>query len=117
MTLKDLSLEHSYYASRSNFYSNEAQMNFRDWEGFYEEFSDADVDMNLVFRWDVFFENEDGYSMQIIIIAQRKGIYMPIIIESLKEENVPQIVSYLKPHFERLQDNWNPLTNFFTKCN
>ncbi len=110
MKIKDLAVDHDYYASDNNYYSNDASGNYENWNDFYEEFKDADIDMNLVFRWDVTRkEEEEGYFMQVIIIAQRKGIYMPIQIEDVKDEDVEQIKEFMKPHFEKLVSIWNPL--------
>ena len=53
MELKDLAIDHDYYASDSNYYSNDATGHYNTWADFYEEFKDADIDMNLVYRWDI----------------------------------------------------------------
>ena len=109
ITLKDLAVDHDYYTSESNYYSNEAAQHYTTWADFYEEFHDADVDMNLVFRWDIYQrEVSKRYWMQIVIIAQRKGIYMPILIDYVDETDVPQIIEYLKPHIEKIKNIWKP---------
>jgi len=116
MNLKDLAVRHDYYASESNYYSQEATGNYETWNDFYEEFNDADIDMNLIYRWDITeTEEKEKYSMFVVIIAQRKGIYMPIFIDSVEEKDVPQIKAFLKPHFEKLLRIWNPLTDDFLK--
>ena len=98
MTLKDLAIDHDYYASGSNYYSNDAGALYNTWADFYDEFADADIDMNLVYRWDVFKrEKGDGYHMQIVIIGQRKGIYIPIHISYVHEYDVNSILSFMKP--------------------
>jgi hypothetical protein len=113
--LSDLAIDHPYYASGSNYYSNDAAGHYNTWADFYEEFHDADVDMNLVFRWDIRKSEEKSkpYYMQVIIIAQRKGIYMPIHIDSVGEQDVPQIEQFMKPHFEKLLSIWQPLSDKF----
>lgn len=114
MELKDLSIDHDYYASDSNYYSNDARGHYNTWADFYEEFKDADIDMNLVYRWDITKRDESGrYYMQVVIIAQRKGIYMPIHIDYVDEKDVPQIKEFMKPHFEKLLSIWNPLSSEF----
>ena len=112
MELKYLAIDHPYYASDNNYYSNDIAQEYEKWEDFYEEFNDADVDMNLAYRWDI-KECEEGYYMEVFIIQQRKGIYMPILIKSVTEKDSAQIKEYLKPHFEKLLEIWNPLTNEF----
>ena len=53
MTLKDLAVEHDYYCHDSNYYSNDAGGEWNTWSDFYKEYNDADIDMNLIFRYDV----------------------------------------------------------------
>ena len=114
MELKDLAIDHDYYASGSNYYSNYASGHYNTWADFYEEFKDADIDMNLVYRWDITErEKSKRYYMQVVIIAQRKGIYMPIHIDYVDEKDVPQIKEFMKPHFEKLLRIWNPLSSEF----
>ena len=113
-TLKDLAIDHDYYASDSNYYSSDARGYYKTWADFYEEFKDVDIDMNLIYRWDITEDGNSGrYKMQIIIIGQRKGIYMPVHIDSVFEEDVPQIKEFLKPHFEKLLSIWKPLSGEF----
>lgn len=114
MDLKDLAVNHDYYASASNFYSNEVSGYFSTWADFYEEFCDADIDLNLVYRWDICRRDKSNhYYMQIIIIVQRKGIYMPIHVDYVDDKDVPQIIEFMKPHFEKLCRIWNPLSELF----
>lgn len=114
ITLKDLSVKHDYYASRSNFYNKECNEAYDTWQSFYDEYKDADIDMNLVFRWDIHeYDNANSFWMEIIIIQQRKGIYFPIYIRNVFEQDVQQIVEFMKPHFDKLKKNWKPLSNFY----
>lgn len=107
MTLKDLAIDHDYYASENNFYSNDAKGVFDNWDAFYREFGEADIDMNLVYRWDI-SEGKRGYYMQVFIIQQRKGIYTPVFINSIEEKDVIQIIAFLKPHLEKIKAIWSP---------
>ena len=119
-TLKKLAIKHPYYASDSNFYSNEASREFDTMTEFLEEFKEADVDMNLVYRWDVYVQEEDDkeqdpglgkYYAQVTIIHQRKGIYSPYQIKNINEEEVKQFIEYLKPHWDKLKEIWLPLSS------
>lgn len=110
MTLAELAIDHDYYASNSNYYSNSAGGHYATWADFYEEFHDADIDMNLVIRWDIHEREESKrYYMQVIIIAQRKGIYMPIRIDYVDEKDVETIIPFFKKHWEKLQRLWSPI--------
>lgn len=118
MKIKELAIKHDYYCSEMNFYSNEPSGEFENFEEFLEEFADADVDMNLVFRWDVREYNEsgredeelfkDGYYMEIFMMLQRKGIYKPIFIKEVSDKDASNIKKYLKKHHEKLMSLWKP---------
>lgn len=109
LTLKDLAIDHDYYCSESNYYSNKASMRYETFSDFYEEFHDADVDMNLVFRWDLHeLEECKRYYLEIFMIQQRKGIFKPIHIALFDERDVELLAKYLKPHIEKLKAIWKP---------
>lgn len=100
MTLHELfkiSEDHPYYCATSNFYSNDATGHHATMTDFLDEFEDADVDMNYVFRWDIDF-HDGSYSAEVHMIAQRKGIFMPQIIERIEEHEVERFLDYLKRH-------------------
>ncbi len=117
MTLAELAVDHPYYCSDSNYYSNDAGMVYDTMKEFLDEFEDADVDMNLVFRWDVKPDLSDEdyetplgtYYAEIFMMHQRKGIFSPFHIRSITEEDVPRFVEYLKVHQQTLQELWKPL--------
>lgn len=117
MTLEELAVDHPYYCADCNYYSNEAGATYDTMKEFLDEFEDADVDYNLVFRWDVKpnlseedYETPLGtYYAEVFIMQQRKGIFAPFYIRSITEDDVPRFVEYLKPHKERLEQIWMPL--------
>jgi hypothetical protein len=118
ITLRQLAIDHDYYASGSNHYSQEASRHYKTWADFYADFEDADIDMNLVYRWDISEREASGrYDMQVTMIQQRKGIYMPIHIQCVDEKDVPQIIEFMKPHFEKLLSIWKPLSSIYSKPN
>lgn len=111
ITLSDLAIEHDYYSSESNYYSNEAKGVHKTFADFYEEFKDADIDMNLIFRWDIRKREGSGrYSADIFMILQRKGIYMPHRIEYIDEIDVPKFKELMLKHWEKLNSIWKPLS-------
>lgn len=112
LQLKELAIKHDYYASGNNYYSNDAVGKYDTWADFYEEFAEADVDMNLVYRWDIHEREKAGrFYMQVVIINQRKGIYLPIHINYVDDKDVPQIIEFMKPHFDKLLSIWQPLSS------
>lgn len=78
---------------------------------FYSEFHDADVDMNLIFRWDVHEREESGrFYMSIFMIHQRKGIYHPIRIGYVDDADMKTIVPFMQKHWETLNSIWKPIS-------
>jgi hypothetical protein len=111
LTLEKLAVDHDYYASGSNYYSNDCSTSWDSWKDFYEEFKNSDTDMNLVYRWDINRLEEGEYYMQIIIIGQRKGLYLAHQISNLIEEDLKTMVPYLMKSYDKLQKIWKPLNN------
>lgn len=110
-----LPTDHPYHCSAQNYYSNEPYQEFETLYDFLEEFGDADVDMNLVFRWDVNKYDEeserDGFYLEIFMILQRKGIFCSKRIQDFKKSDVPDLEKFLKPHWDKLKEMWVPLSN------
>lgn len=112
MILKELAVDHSYYCSKNNYYSNDAAQSYESWKDFESEYLNADKDFNFVFRWDIKLKDEEKegeYFMEIFMMQQRKGIFIPIQIKSISEENVPQIIEYLKGYSEYIKELWSPI--------
>lgn len=107
---------HDYYAHSSNYCCKDCAGEYANWQSFYEEYKDADIDMNLVFRWDIKERDPEKpgiYYMQVIIIAQRKGIYVPIQINSVLKSDEKSIMEFMKPHFDKIISNWQPFSDKF----
>ena len=122
--LEKLAVQHPYYCHESNYYSNEPSMDWETMTDFLDEFEDADIDMNLVFRWDVKPRDEyhgyekyepdsrgepGGFFAEVFIMHQRKGIFAPHYIAHITEEEVPRFRSYIEKHWEVMQAMWGPL--------
>lgn len=114
--LKDISVNHPYYCSDSNYYSNEPFQNYDTMTDFLEDFEDADIDMNLCFRWDIKQNLDDdenptgGYCAEVFLMLQRKGIFKPCIIDSVSEEEAERFKAYAKLHWQTLAAIWNPIS-------
>jgi hypothetical protein len=109
MTLKDLAIDHDYYCSESNYYSNEAAQHYKTFKNFISEMGESDVDMNLVFRWDIKLLDDQTYTCDIFIMQQRKGRFMPFSIDLIEEDDVPAFIDYVKKHFNKLLSIWKPI--------
>lgn len=119
LTLKDLAVKHNYYCNLGNYHSNDSLQEFESFDDFLEEYGDADIDYNLIFRWDVKeveeddeedrSENHSGYFMEVFFMQQRRGHFVPSLIKEVTERDVPKIVKLLKKHRKYLNEIWAPL--------
>lgn len=110
-TFNDLLIDHDYYCSESNFYSNDPAMKWDTWADFYEEYIDADIDMNLIFRWDIKKREETNRRyMEVFMIHQRKGIFAPHHIDLVDEQDFDSIKELLNKHYAKLQKIWHPIS-------
>lgn len=105
--------DHPYYCSNSNYYSNDAGATWDTATDFLNEFESCDIDMNLVFRWDI-KRGEDGDSnagiiyAEIFMMHQRKGIFSPHYIKTINEDEIERFHKYLERHWSVLKDMWKP---------
>jgi len=79
-------------------------------EEFLNDSEEADIDLNLVYRWDVYQKEDGGYRAEIFVILQRKGIYQPNIVRDFEQKDVDRFVKYLNKHYDRLKEIWNPIS-------
>lgn len=108
------SAEHSYYCSSSNFRTSEYPLTFPSWGDFLVEFKDSDMDLNLVFRWDVWpkddaDEKKDTFTLEVFILKQRKGEFMPCVV-TVRRDDETSIVDFLRPRWEHMKALWEPLS-------
>lgn len=109
-------IEHPYYCNEGNWCTNEAHDHHKSWADFETEYSDADFDMNLVFRFD-WREGEWGGSafngdanyrngyLQIFWMGQRKGLYRYSTVEVCRADE-PAVIAFLKPRWEHMVKLW-----------
>ena len=110
MELKELAIIHPYYCPEGNYYSNKPNQRYNTMTDFLDDFEDTDVDLNLMFRWDIHKnEEDDGYRAECFLILQRKGIFMSCMIDSIKQEEVERFIAYANKHKKRLEQIWKPL--------
>ena len=114
--LKELSVEHPYYCSDSNYYSNDANSHYNNMTQFLDDWEDADPEYNLMFRWDIinYSETEEGveagrYRAELFFMLQRKGIFKPVIIDNVNEVEAERFEKFAKVHWELLKKMWLPL--------
>ena len=89
---------------------------FENWKEYKQEVLESphkfDINLNLCFRFDLekkLDENEeetDEYELYLFFMKQRLGLYTPIIINYVTEEDIPEIEGFLKQHWEYLKGLW-----------
>jgi hypothetical protein len=104
---------HPYYFSEGNYFDNSCHDIWDDFDHYIGDFGNADIDYNLVIRWDWrnadIWEYEDGKDrLMIQMVKQRKAILCSHEIP-VTEEDEPRIREYLRNHAERLAENWAPM--------
>lgn len=105
---------HSYYCSDNNYYSREAEAEFNTVTDFLDEFAEADVDMNLCFRFDIHerentdqIEDYGKFYVELFLMKQRQGIFSPIICHSYNPDTESErLRNYLEKHYQMMKSLW-----------
>ena len=110
--------DHSYYCSESNYYvsgrngQNFGRCEHSTWADFKEGWllpasTDLDDDLNHVFRFDICKDEDSGnFKLWLFFILQRKGIYRPVLIRSITQEDMPEIEDFLRKRWEYMRGQW-----------
>lgn len=115
-------VDHPYYCNEGNYYApgnDQPFTTFKSWQDFLAEEDDADLDMNLLFRWDWPEGNEDvpnfngdvnyhNGKLLLFFMGQRKGLYRWVEVAVCRADE-PAVIAYLTPRLQRLKDLWAPL--------
>ena len=113
MKIEDLSVKHNYHCS-----SESDEVNYYSFDNFLNEYKNVDIDMNLLFRFDLHCADDDYVSLHnldtkhylsLFFVLQRKGKILPVTIFNIKEEDTSKIHDYLLPLKEHLIKLWKPL--------
>jgi len=117
--ISDMEVDHPYYCNLGNYHTG-ALTTFMDWPSFVAEWGDADLDYNLVFRWDLkppgdaeAYDEDDrprGRVLEVFIMLQRKGSFIPIEVLNVQDEEIEAIRAWLQPRWEYLRKLWAPLS-------
>ena len=111
----DLLAEHDYYCSDSAHHNLGFETDYKNFKDFYNEMGNSDDDMNLVFRFDIKTRDENEivgdtskYFMEIFMVHQRKGRFVPFFIENVYETDFELIKEYLERKYAKIQQIWSP---------
>lgn len=113
--------DHPYYCNEGNFFSNGCGAEYKTWKGFLESEGNGDLDMNLVFRWDMQWTNDRGEQIEptgdpnyrggvlkVFFVGQRKGIFRYATVEVCAADE-PAIRAWLTIRWNHLRSLWYPL--------
>lgn len=110
-------VDHPYYATQGNYFSNGYHADYGSWADFIEDQGDLDLDMNLVYRWDWQVPNPDDYeadeelppeTLDLFYVGQRKAIHRSVSVE-VRREDEPAIREWLTVRAEHMRRVWEPL--------
>lgn len=120
--------DHNYYCSENNYYvgnsrgENYGRCEYETWNEFKEEWLDnsglIDCDYNLCFRYDILQKRDydtdeliEGYQLWLFFILQREGIYRPVLIKNLIENNLGELEKFLKYQWSYIKSQWIEVNN------
>lgn len=106
-------IKHSYYCNESNYFQNGCCTEYESFADFLEEYTNIDLDYNLLFRWDWNkSDEEDGHKeydlLYLFWMQQRKGKYVSTIIK-VTESDEAAVRAYLQRAFNHLSALWLPI--------
>jgi len=106
-------IEHPYYCSSNNYFSNDCCKKYETWKEFYEEEGGSDFDLNLLFRFDwrtpeSGWVEEGGDILELFYVQQRKGLFRSVIIKINRDEE-EDVIKFLTSRFRWLLKLWSPL--------
>lgn len=113
-------VEHPYYCNQGNYFANDCGQRFGSWGDFASAEGNADLDLNLVFRWDWEVRGDsdskrdphpdDNYradKLLLFYMGQRKGLYRYAVIEVCRADE-PAVKAWLAVRWEHMKKLWGP---------
>lgn len=110
--------KHNNYCVEYNYYAKDTSLSeYDDFNSFMEDWclSDGliDCNKNLCFRYDIIKKKEnetdnqlDEFELWLFFILQRKGIFTPVLIKTLKQEDIPYLEKVLSSQWEYMKEQW-----------
>lgn len=105
---------HEYYCETEV----SSKLTYPSWLDFITEWSTeedpVDKDYNHLFRYDL--DNavdEDGidipdkFELRLFFMLQRKGRYLPVVVENVEEKDMEQITEFLEGYWEYMKGQWS----------
>lgn len=104
-------VDHPYYCSESNFFSNDCHIDYDTWELFLESEGPGtdtdDMSMNLLFRWDW---DKPSKRLSLFFMGQRKGLFRVVFVRGMSADEEPAVREWLQKRWAHLQLLWEPIS-------
>lgn len=116
-------IDHAYYCNEGNYYApgnDQPVARYSRWQDFIDEQGDADLDMNLLFRFDfipprndeeeIVFVGDENYrdcTLKLFYIGQRKGLYRWVTVDVCRADE-PMVREWLKKRWDHMKELWSP---------
>ncbi|MEL4181205.1 hypothetical protein [Roseateles sp. PN1] len=121
-------VDHPYYCAEGGYFHTQAHHKtineYKSWSDFLASMADADLDMNLLFRWDwsevnydiegeelPAFNGDVNYRngrLSLFFMHQRNGFHSTGIVEVCRADE-PAVIAYLQTRLNYLLKLWAPL--------
>lgn len=114
-------VNHPYYCSEDA----ECGIHFERWQDFLKDEGGADLDMNLLFRFDweaphedddpnepILWKGDENYRdcrLLLFFMGQRKGLFRYATIDVCRSDE-PSIRTWLEKRFEHMMSLWEPFS-------
>lgn len=108
-------VEHDYYCNDANYFGGQCLQEFSSWQSFLDEQGDADMDYNLLFRWDWRPAGEDwgleSDTLCLYYVGQRKGLFRIVHVSGVTKADEAEIRAWLSLRWEHLVRLWSPVSS------
>jgi len=110
MTLKDIAVNRMDHFEGVKTYGENNGKFCASFQEFATEFIEQDRDA-LIFKWEVvLYEPDNSYYMEVMAHNKEDGKVTMIRIQDIRESDVADIISFLAPHYKKLQQLWLPIS-------
>lgn len=112
MHIKLWDTDHPYYCTEGCYYKNGHHNDYESFDEFLDEWDDADLDLNLISRWD-WWEGEENEieegktQLRIYYMMQRKAFPHSICIDVTRDDE-PRIREWLAVRAAHMAKLWEP---------
>ncbi len=101
---------HEYYCGTGNYYDNDCHTHYPAWGAFFAAEGAADMDYNLVFRWDWDTADEGVMgTLTVFWVGQRHATLRSTSVAVHPDEE-PLVRAFLQPRMDHLLSLWAPLS-------